>query len=135
MLFDEFRQPALESSRLELVEWSEGESLILEVAVKFVRDRRHHWWWENLRELPKRIQYQDDGLALLDGILEHDTGLLNLVITDDEEAPWPMIVGTWNDLRSYLGSLHFFEFFLFDASQSWMVFDTHHNELLVIGDK
>lgn len=73
-----------------------------------------------------------DPLSLLRGLLGADAEVL-LAITDDEPSPWPMLRGRLGDIVRLLGELWRVEYWLAPADGSWLVFETHHDALIVCG--
>jgi len=92
------------------------------------------YWWAGLSRPPRRMPYEDGsaGLALLNEVL---TALpleeVVLVATDEEPAPWPMWVLGRDELIALLEALPCFEYFVASPDGRTLVFDTHHNELLI----
>lgn len=55
-----------------------------------------------------------------------------LVISDDNYPPWPMVEILFIDLFRLLSNCPYFEYFIFDNSYTWVIFDTHDNQLIRI---
>lgn len=89
------------------------------------------WWWQSLCKVDQRVPYGgQDGLAILEDMLQfHGNGYI--VFTGDESPPWTVIQGSFAKLMTLVRELPFIEFFLVDSEIKWVVFDTHHNELIV----
>lgn len=114
---------------------SEGEAAacVNELANVFVTDSKCQWWWESLKKPSKHIAYEsNDGLAILATLIEQESPVV-LVVTDDSLPPWPVYLGSMEGVIAVLRECRFFEFFLAAPDGSWMVFDTHMNELVVTG--
>ncbi len=93
------------------------------------------WWWENAPGVKLLDNYSEaDGIAALRAALACQESEVTLVITDDDFPPWNAIRGDLDIICYCLEELPFFEYFLVDESRSWVLFDTHHNELLIHGD-
>jgi hypothetical protein len=90
------------------------------------------WWWEAAARA-KRRRYEGEGLSTVDKLVLARVGPLYLVITDDEAPPWIAVSGKWPTIRSLLEESRFFEFFIVDGARAWAMFDTHHNELVIVG--
>ncbi len=93
-----------------------------------------HWSWECLPTGVTRIPYGNgDGLNKLLEILPGATSESLLFVTDDEPPPWSCFRAPANVVVDLLREQRFFEFCLVDAGMRWIVFDTHHNELITLG--
>jgi hypothetical protein len=120
--------------RLRVLAADAADAATAAVAAAFISDPSRRWWWESVNTRSKSFEYDADGLAILDAIMSNVGEPLLLFATDDESPPWMVISGPWQDLRSLVAETQFFEFLLVDAALSWIVFDTHHNRLLIAGD-
>ncbi|WP_314405432.1 hypothetical protein [Stenotrophomonas rhizophila] len=92
------------------------------------------YWWAGLHRTPRRVPYDDGsaGLALLDEVLGNlQLDEVVLVATDEAPRPWPMWVLRRDELIALLEALPFFEYFVAAPDGRTLVFDTHHNELLI----
>ncbi len=121
---------------LRLLSRDEGDELAARVAARFISDPSRLWWWEALREPAATFAYEgEEGLAKLDAIVGEAPGSdpLFLFITASNFPPWTVVAGKWDDLREFVGESGFFEFFVVNHGTDWVVFDTHHNEVIVAG--
>jgi hypothetical protein len=50
-----------------------------------------------------------------------------LCITNEEFYPWPVLKGKKGEIVELIGSLPFFEYFVFDSNFDELLFDTHDN--------
>lgn len=120
---------------LELVLPTTLEELTETVAEAFVQDRDSLWWWDALAVRSASDSYgENDGLARVQDMLNGLAGRLFVVVTDDERPPWLGVRGKLQPLLMMLREHHFFEYFIVDESVSWILFDTHHNTLVLAGD-
>lgn len=105
-----------------------------EVAKRFLRDRSMVWWWEALLHTPVVIEY-GEGVSwpLVKRIVQNDTQIIYLFVTDDDPEPWQVLKGTLHDIGLFLAELWRVEYFITDENLSWLIFDTHHNSLVVSG--
>ena len=105
------------------------------VAEKYIKNRTNTWWWEDLTQKSITIEYGDsDGLSLLKEIVDDDTASVKLFITDDEPEPWPVFEGEFKAIIDTISEQRFFEYYITANDYSWVIFDTHHNSLIVLGD-
>jgi len=92
------------------------------------------YWWAGLSRPPRRGPYEGGsaGLALLNEVLATlPLEEVVLVATDEAPQPWPMWVLRRDELIALLEALPFFEYFVAAPDGRTLVFDTHHNELLI----
>jgi len=134
-LMDLLREYVGHHAEMEVLDATSVARIADAVADAFVDDREHLWWWESLRTPAKVGSYgKNDGLAHLQMILGCKSGSLVLVVTDDEGPPWSAVRGALPRLIGMLRDHQYFEYFLVDDSFSWIVFDTHHNALVIAGE-
>lgn len=111
----------------------EATAILDRLAAAFIADQSSVWWWDALRTPGLTLHYgKENGLAVLAEVLAGKT-LVLLLVTDDEAAPWPVYAGSPNDIIGLLGDCRYFEYALAAIDASWMIFDTHHNELVMTG--
>ncbi len=104
------------------------------VAEKYIKNRTNTWWWEELSQQSITINYDDsDGLSLIKKIVNDDNASVKLFITDDETEPWPVFQGKFKEIFDAISEQRFFEYFITASDFSWLIFDTHHNSLIVLG--
>lgn len=112
---------------------SRAAALIHELARRHVVDPTSHRWWESLRGSARRIPYgTGDGLARLSDVVGDRTGV-HLLVSNEEQPPWPVYTGRVRSIVAMLGECRFFEYIIAASDVSWVVFDTHMNELIVVG--
>lgn len=100
---------------------------------RFVREPEQTWWWSSLADDPVMIDYGDgDGLAAVSRILPSEENAY-LIITDDERPPWPVIHGRIKHLLLLLKEVRFCEYCIMGEAYTWVIFDTHHNRLVIAG--
>ncbi len=117
-------------------ELSGSESAEFEVSVqrRFVQDSDALYWWDSLRTESVSLDYGDaDGLAWLGKLIPSGQDV-RLFVTDDEPGPWPAFAGEFGALKRLVDELHYFEFFFVGENRDWVIFDTHHNTLVVTGN-
>ncbi len=105
------------------------------VADKFIKNRNNVWWWEDLTQDSVTIPYGDnDGLSVIKQIVCDNTIIVNFFITDDEPEPWPIFQGSLETVINVVSEQRYFEFFITPLDLSWLIFDTHHNSLIISGE-
>lgn len=132
--FSLLRQEVAKRPRLTELKPGDAMALCEKVAAAFVSEPSSTWWWDSLRGPAERISYApSDGLDVIRRLIGNDDLHVFLVATDDNPRPWPAFSGRLSDILELLGELPSFEFFIADERPSWVVFDTHHNSLVVCG--
>jgi hypothetical protein len=90
-------------------------------------------WWERLKVRAEHVTYGNaDGLFQLAKLVGPRNDAM-LVVTDDEEPPWPVYSGDVQKIIALLRESRFFEYILAAQDMSWIAFDTHMNELVSAG--
>ncbi|MEO1262601.1 MAG: hypothetical protein AAFZ15_27595 [Bacteroidota bacterium] len=110
-------------------EEAEVELAKLKEAFRFDYKVLHLWGhnWEN-REI---CEYGEGWGKELSRYLKDFADCIYLVVTDDEFYPWVVYYGEKRELKGLLEEQRFFEYFVFDHSCKKVLFDTHHNSLIL----
>lgn len=104
------------------------------VARRHVNDRSRRWWWESIEQPTLIADYGSaDGLATIRSWLEPRTDWLELVVTDDQSPPWIGLEGSRDSVLEAIGDVWLCEFFVTTPDAEWVLFDTHHNLLILAG--
>ncbi len=90
-------------------------------------------WWDGAPAAQAHARYDDgtQGLARLAELLDSARGEIQLIVSDERATPWPVWSLQAAELVPLLGELHFFEYAVVLDGGATLVFDTHHNMLLV----
>ena len=116
------------------LEKTDASDVITSVAERYMIDRSKVWWWQGMANESTTIEYGDDySWPLIQHMVLNEEQLVYLVITDDDPEPWPVFKGTFSNIGKLIAELWRFEYFLTDKDFSWVIFDTHHNSLIVSG--
>jgi hypothetical protein len=133
-LAESIRRYAASHPELLVLDAKSADQLTKTIARAHVRDQLRLWWWESLREPAATESYGSaDGLARVQQLLGEKPGPFTLMVTDDERPPWMGVRGPLESLVSLLRDQHYFEYLLVDDSLTWVLFDTHENNLVVAG--
>ena len=118
------------STTLKFLEPHEADQLRATIARRFGFPESRIWWWETLPN--DGISYSDNkGFDKLEQLLSAKKSPLYLFVTDDEPPPWPCITGPLESLVQLLREERFFEYFIVNHNLDWILFDTHHNRLII----
>ena len=109
-----------------------GEKLIQNVAEKFSLDIRQLFLWDN-KNYSEIFDYStsDQWEPILRKLLARFNDRIFLVVSNEGLFPWKVLNFKASDCISLLTELPFFEYFLFDESMKNIIFDTHHNSLIL----
>jgi hypothetical protein len=122
-------------SKLAILEIEETNSLRVTIARRFGFELEQIWWWEHVPREHVCVSYTNqDGLDFLASTLSATTDPLLLFVTDDNPAPWMCISGDGNSLIEMLREQRFFEYFIVNRDLGWVLFDTHQNAMMLVGD-
>jgi hypothetical protein len=125
---------ALSSTRgMKLLSPESTRDVVERMAAKFSVDRSRLWWWEGIQSARSFPYAPDEELQALGRLMSSHSNALTLIVTDDQPPPWIAVSGPWTSLLHLLQETRHFEFFVLDETLNWVVFDTHHNELVVAG--
>lgn len=91
------------------------------------------YWWASAPLIVQKIHYDssEEGLSCLAGLLAQVQSEICLVASEERASPWPMWTLQASELIPLLGELPFFEYFLVLDDGATLLFDTHHNTLVV----
>ncbi|AWH31707.1 hypothetical protein [Stenotrophomonas sp. SAU14A_NAIMI4_8] len=90
-------------------------------------------WWDGAPAVRAHACYDDgmQGLARLAELLGPAQSEIQLIVSDERAGPWPVWSLPASELVPLLGELPFFEYAVVLDEGATLVFDTHHNTLLV----
>lgn len=132
-LIYELKKTSESFSTVAMLNEREAKELILDISNRYVTDINKIWWWESLSTECERIEYGDsDGLKIIREKFTEDPVVL-LFVSDDNPQPWPVFRGVLSEILELIGEVHFFEYILADQNLNWLIFDTHHNTLVITG--
>lgn len=113
----------------------EAERLRLAVAQAFSFPAARRWWWECVPATAVSTEYPgDDVSSWRDRMLEvlpADGQTLWLFVTGDELPPWSCVTGSRDSLIDMIMQLPYVEYFIVNRQHTRILFDTHHNCLVV----
>ena len=106
------------------------ESLLNEFVIG--GDRR--WWWEAFR-------HESFGQTFSNGKgFEHITDLVPdieeivwFVVEDDQLPFYPIFESSTENAKKIIGDCFAYEYYLIPKNMKWLVCETHHNRIIVIG--
>ena len=112
---------------------SKAKIIIDHVFSEYIKDRSKIWWWESLKREFILIDYKDElGWDYISNLVDRNE-MAYFIVTDDEPEPWPVYKGSVKDIIFLLREMWRFEYIVVSENISWIIFDTHHNNLILSG--
>ncbi len=111
----------------------QAAQLIQTLAAKFSFDTNQLFMWSN-RKFSEAHSYQGDPNRwepLMEALLGKFNEQLFLVVTDEEYFPWNVLKCSKDACIKLLKAQRYFEYFIFDASMGFVLFDTHDNSFIL----
>jgi hypothetical protein len=111
----------------------EDRKLIVKLAEKFSFDLGQRWLWDSTRQSETYDYNNNPGQweTIFRELLSRFADQIFLVVSDDEFYPWKVLQCKKDECVNLLNELPYFELFIFDDFMKTVVFDTHHNCLIV----
>lgn len=132
-LLQELRSSLPQFPSLRELDAQTADELVERIAGRYISDPDMIWWWGSLSKPSTTIDYGEAvSLDIIRRLLPGDADAL-LIVTDDVAPPWPVFAGKLKSLLEYLGEQAHLEYILTDPDLSWLLFDTHHNTLVLLG--
>lgn len=133
-LLDEIRRLLKGNGTIQELDEVRAGNVIDTVANKFIMNRSKVWWWQGLQTKPVVVEYGDNlSWPLVKQIVGNNKQIIYLFVTDDDPEPWPVLSGPLDEIGNLIANLWRTEYFLVDENFTWLLFDTHHNTLVVSG--
>ena len=103
---------------------------------RFVTGLPRNWWWENFRQLDAIAQHKkDQAYEWLDKIIPATADRVWFVT---EPAKDGKIFGLYDalfiNIQPILRESCYFEYYIVSQELDWLVCETHHGQIMVIGD-
>jgi len=132
-LLEELNAAATAVGRVVRLPAQLAEALVANLSEAFVTNDASQWWWQVLRVPSRRIEYgSGDGIAILFDLIKAENSAV-LVVTEDTHPPLALYEGAPEAIVEVIRQCRFFEYAVAAPDAGWAVFDTHMNELIVVG--
>lgn len=128
-LFKTISSAIVDKEDCHFVSDERATQLITDLATKFSFDLTKLFIWTK-KDLHNLYEYGDDREkweTLIRDLSSRFDEEVFLCITNEEFYPWKIIKGRKQVIIELLMELSWFEYFIFDATLQYVVFDTHDN--------
>lgn len=127
----------LTDSDIRLLPDAEGFRVFSTALSQFVASGNRRWWWEDFNLPATRIGFPDSslGLQLLVKIVPSAEDKVWLIIEDDQLPFFPVCEANTTIIQAVIGECYHHEYYIIAKDFSWLVCDTHHNEIIAIGQQ
>jgi hypothetical protein len=119
---------------VEVLQRESFDRVVQRVAANFLKDSNSVWWWTRLKLSPRVVSYSgsDEFFPALRRLIPEESRAV-LLVMNDNGFPDGAIEGPFSSLVSVIEGSIGFEFVICALNAEWAIFDTHHNELLILG--
>ncbi len=110
-----------------------NRKLYLQFLDHFVNGKDRRWWWEAFKTsfVFVKLEYYPEHL---NEIIPDLTKNVWFMIEDDQEDFYPIYDVKPTLIGDLLGECFGFEYYIINKNMDWLICETHHNELIGIGD-
>lgn len=132
-LLKELEVAAVQVARVKCLPVGTADAFVRSLSDTFVSNAAAQWWWESLRVPSKHFRYgSGDGISIMLELIKAEKSVV-LVVTEDTHPPLALYEGEPGAIVELIRECRFFEYALAAPDASWIVFDTHMNELIAAG--
>jgi hypothetical protein len=102
----------------------------------FVTGRPKNWWWESFRQTDAIAQHKNDqAFEWLDQILPTSANRVWFVTEpDNDNNKYGLYNALPINIKPVLNECCYFEYYIVSQELDWLVCETHHGVIMVIGD-
>jgi hypothetical protein len=124
----------LDTSKITLLPDEEGLVVFNEVLSHFVASGDRRWWWEDFRYKSTSVKINDQkGFERIGNIVPDRREKVWFIVEDDQLPFYPVYEATPETVQAVVGECYGFEYYLVAKDLSWLVCETHHDDLIAIG--
>jgi hypothetical protein len=114
---------------------AESEATYREALKQFVSSGDRRWWWEAFDRPCSSAAFESgDGWRHIPQIAPNPDELVWFIAEDSQLPHYPVFETSPRVASQVIGECYGFEYYLVSKDYSWLVCETHHNVVFVIGD-
>ncbi|MBN9392987.1 MAG: hypothetical protein J0I20_33455 [Chloroflexi bacterium] len=114
----------------------EAKAILKTIKDHFCTRQNARWWWEYFRtNLPQYSHGLREAYLLLEHIIPVKTENVWFVVEEDNSNGFRLFSGTVSNIQKVIGESSYFEYYLVAFDFRWLICETHHNNLIAVGDE
>lgn len=127
----------LNKADLREIPYPEAKPILKGIKDTFCTEQNVRWWWTYFRKsLPYYLREVDyDGYKLLNKIVPAKDEKVWFVVEEYNPDIFRLYLGTVANIQKVVEESPFFEYYLVACDYSWLICETHHGDLVAVGDK
>jgi hypothetical protein len=124
----------LSESDIKLLSDQEGLKVFSAALSHFVASGDRRWWWEDFRFPSTSVRFADQkGFERIDKVVPNKKERVWFIVEDDQLPFYPVYEGTPEAIQAVIGECYGFEYYLVAKDLSWLICETHHDDMIAIG--
>jgi hypothetical protein len=133
---DAIQRLGLNDSNIKLLPDDQATPIFRAAHSHFVASSDRRWWWEDFRFSATRVRFSDQkGFLRLEKIVANQEEKVWFIVEDDQLPFYPVYEATAKAIQAVVGECSGFEYYLVAKDLSWLVCETHHDQLIAIGEE
>ncbi len=131
---DAIQRLGLSESDIKLLPDEEGLSVFNAALSHFVASGDRRWWWEDFRFPSTTVRFPDQrAFERIEKIVPNKREKVWFIVEDDQLPFYPVYEATPEAIQAVIGECYGFEYYLVAKDLSWLLCETHHDDLIAIG--
>ena len=124
----------LNESDIRLLPDDAGRTVFKAALTHFVASGDRHCWWEDFRVPSTTIRFADQkGFERIEKIVSNKREKVWFIVEDDQLPFYPVYEATPEAVQRVVGECYGYEYYLVAKDLSWLLCETHHDDLIGIG--
>lgn len=99
----------------------------------FVNSKNRRWWWEDFRHECHLLANAIESPDILKDIIPAGAAVWFMVEADNGQKWYPIYEVQPAVIPAILGECPFFEYYVIDKAQQWLLCENHHGALVATG--
>ena len=131
---DAIQRLGLNESDIKPLPDEKGRTIFNAALSHFVASGDRRWWWEDFRFPSTSVRFTDQkGFERLEKIVPNKKEKVWFIVEEDQLPFNPVYEATPESVQAVVGECYGFEYYLVAKDMSWLVCETHHDDLIAIG--